>query len=72
MGSSFKLYGSDHLGLMKVSCDDISNHMDESAIWKKIALTTVQIALGFASCNFPVAVHFFPKSHSHPCDHLYL
>ena len=37
----------------------------------KIALTTVQIALGFASCNFPVAMQFFPKSHSHPCDYLY-
>ena len=28
---------------------------------KKIALTTVQIELGFASCNFPVAMHFFPN-----------
>ena len=27
----------------------------------KIALTTVQITLCFASCNFPVAVQVFPK-----------
>ena len=39
--------------------------------WEKFALTTVQIALGFASCNFPVAIQFFPKSHSRPCDYLY-
>ena len=39
--------------------------------WEKFALTTVQIALGFASCNFSVAVQFFLKSHSHPCDYLY-
>ena len=40
--------------------------------WEKFALTAVQIALGFASCNFSVAVIFFPKSHSHPCDYLYI
>ena len=40
--------------------------MDQSA-----ALTTVQIALGFASYNFSVAMQFFPKSHSRPCDYLY-
>ena len=34
-----------------------NNHMDESA---KIAITTVQVALGIASCNFLVAVQFFP------------
>ena len=45
--------------------------MDESAILEKFALTTVQIELGFASCDFPVAVQFFPKSHSHPCDYLH-
>ena len=39
--------------------------MDESAILG-IALSTVQKALGFASCNFPAAVQIFPKSHSHP------
>ena len=38
--------------------------MNKSAIF---ALTTVQIALGFASCDFSVAVQFFfPESHSHP------
>ena len=30
----------------------ISNHMDESTILGKFALTTVQVALDFASCNF--------------------
>ena len=46
--------------------------MDERAILGgKCALTTVQIALGFASCNFPVAMQFFPKSHSRPCDYPY-
>ena len=39
--------------------------------WDKFALTTVLIALSFASCNFPVAVQFFPKSHSRLCDYLY-
>ena len=29
--------------------------------WEKFALTTVQIALGFASCNFSVAVQFFSQ-----------
>ena len=38
--------------------------MDQSAILGKFALTTVQIALGFASCNFSVAMQFFPKSHT--------
>ena len=37
----------------------------------KFALTTVQIALGFASCNFSFAMQFFPKLHSRPCDYLY-
>ena len=38
------------------------NHMDENAILGKIAhLTTVQIALGFASCHFPVAAQFVSK-----------
>ena len=64
------MYGSDHLGLVKVSDDDISNHMDESAIWGKIALTTFQTAFGFALCDIPVAVLFIPKSHSHSCDYL--
>ena len=41
--------------------------MDESAI---NALAIVQIALGFASCDFPVAVQFFPKLHFHPCDYI--
>ena len=41
--------------------------MDKSAI----SFTTVQIALGFASYNFPVAMQFFPKLHSRPCDYLY-
>ena len=27
---------------------------------EKIALTTVQIALGFAACNFPGPMQFFP------------
>ena len=40
--------------------------------WEKFALTTVQIALGFASCNFSVAMQFFPKLHSRPCDYLYI
>ena len=39
--------------------------------WEKNALTTVQIALSFASCNFPVTMPFFPKSHSRPCDYRY-
>ena len=35
----------------------------ECAIVKKYnALTTVQIPLGFATCNFPVAMPFFPFS----------
>ena len=34
-GLTFKLYGGDHLGLVKVSHDDISNHMDESDILGK-------------------------------------
>ena len=55
------LYGSDCLGLVKERHDDlISNHMDESAIWEKIALTTVQKVLCFTSCNFPVSMQFFP------------
>ena len=45
--------------------------MDECDLGKKIGLTKVQIALGFTSCNFPVAMQFFPKLHSHPCDCLY-
>ena len=70
MGSTFKLYNSDRLGLVKVSDNDIP--WTRVQFWKKIALTTVQIALDFASCNFPVAVQFLPKSHSHPCDYLYV
>ena len=51
------------------SLRSLANHMNKSAIF---ALTTVQIALGFASCDFSVAVQFFfPESHSHPCDYLY-
>ena len=45
--------------------------MDESAIWQKFALTAVQIAHGFASCNSSVAVQYFSKSHSPPYDYLY-
>ena len=37
--STFKLYSNDCLGLVKVSHD--SNHMDESATYVKVALTTV-------------------------------
>ena len=34
----------------------VNNHMDKSAILRKAyILPTVQIALGFVSCNFPVA-----------------
>ena len=44
--------------------------MDESAILGK-KLHLVKIALGFASCNFSVAMKFFPKLHCHPCDYLY-
>ena len=39
--------------------------------WEKFALTTIQIALNFALCNFSYSVQFFPKSHSRPCDYLY-
>ena len=39
---------------------------------KKIALTTVQMALGFASRNFSVALQFFPKLHSRQCDYMYI
>ena len=42
--------------------------MDQSAILGKICTYK---AMGLTSCNFPVAVHFFPKSHSRPCDNLY-
>ena len=35
-----------------------------SAVLGKNALTTVQIALGFTSCNFPVAAQYFLKLHS--------
>ena len=45
--------------------------MDENAIWEKFALTTVQMALGFASWNFLLPFNIFPKSNSHPCDYLY-
>ena len=35
----------------------ISNHMDESAIFgEKLHLHTVQIALGFSSCNFQFSI----------------
>ena len=35
--------------------------MDESAILGKMALTIVQIAPGFTSCDFPFAMQFFPN-----------
>ena len=38
------------------------NCMDESAILGKIALATIDITLGSASCDFPVAIQFFPKN----------
>ena len=34
-------------------------------------VATGQIALGFTSCKFSVAVQFFPKSRSPPWDYLY-
>ena len=43
------------------SCRLISSHMDKSAFWSEIALTTVQLALGFASCDFPILCNFFPN-----------
>ena len=59
----------DHLGLVKVSHDDNKfDYMDKSANLGKIALTTVQIT-PVPSCDFPVAIQFFPKLHSHPCDY---
>ena len=39
----------------------VQSGMDESAIQRKIALAIVKIALGFALCNFPVAMHFSPN-----------
>ena len=35
--------------------------MDESAILEKNLHLQVQIVLGFASCDFPVAVQIFPN-----------
>ena len=29
--------------------------------WEKFALTTIEIALGFASCNFSVTMKFFSQ-----------
>ena len=60
-GVNFEIvqWSSDCLVLVKVV---ISNDMDESA-----AFTTVQIALGFALCDFSVAMQFFPLIH----DYLY-
>ena len=41
------------------------------ALWEKIVRQrTVQIVLGFASYNFPIAMQFLPKLHSHPCGYL--
>ena len=49
-----KLHDSDRL-FSKGNLTIINNHMDENVILGKIALTTVQIALSFTLCNFPVA-----------------
>ena len=47
------------------------NTVYKSAILGKMALTAVEIALSFASCDFPIAVHNFSQIDSHPCDYLY-
>ena len=54
-GQLLNLYGNDRLGLVKVSHDEMSNHM----IIVQFLDTTVQIALGFTSCNVTVAMYFF-------------
>ena len=38
-----------------------SDHIEVSAIFH------IQIVLSFTFCNFPIAVQFIPKLHSHPC-----
>ena len=48
--------------MLRVVLGSVSNYnMDENAILKKLKLTTGQIALSFALCNFPVAIQLFPK-----------